>query len=680
MAVNWSSNGGIIGTGVEGQPFYFFFAYDLVPPGEIILISGELPPGLTLNSTTGELMGTLGFVPETKPFQFTLRVTNVTGLADRSFTIIVSSIQPYWITPPVLVENTPPASEDYKTQQVINHQLQVFDPGKSDVTFELVSGSLPNGVTLREDGLLTGFIANDPATYMFGVKANASQPIVQTFQLTVLAGGDRPPFWSTLPGWLGDVRAGWFYNFDLRGADADLTGVTFTLVDGAIPLGLTLSSSGILTGTPTSSVVQKTSFSVNISSGGRTILREFFIRENYTLENDDIIIVPPVNPGIPNRLGTLQIDEDSSFKISAIHTANWVRYELTGGSMPPGLSVNTNTGEIVGTVLPTAQLGVYSFTIRAYTNLLIEDFITLTIQVAARASYRPYRVSSIITGQDRWRMSTIYNSQYIPYEDIFRPDDKNFGITKDWEVRIQKYIQYNNKDEVYNVLKNMMKSRANPHRFRAVPVVASDATVICEALLLEFNTTADGALEKFTYENKLIEPATFDSIRNRLHSSLVAPANAFEKWQNSYYQSDIQNDLFISNNHGLVTGKIIYFTNQNIPSPFLNNTVYYILVVDANRFRVCESRQDAFNGNYIRFNVNDSNRSGVFSYYFNAIPIVYTKLGRASPLATWLNANVLETQLINTLYLQQIILGPTSSKDKEDMELMVFDNNYLRDA
>jgi hypothetical protein len=100
----WITGSGYFGSFEEGSEFSELFnATD--PNGgplEYSIVSGTLPPGLSLNISTGELFGTIGAVEETTNFTFTLRVMDETNLtSDRQFEIQVQNVKSdvFWDTP-----------------------------------------------------------------------------------------------------------------------------------------------------------------------------------------------------------------------------------------------------------------------------------------------------------------------------------------------------------------------------------------------------------------------------------------------------------------------------------------------------------------------------------------------------------------------------------------------------
>jgi hypothetical protein len=127
------------------------------------LVSGRLPLGLQINPS-GKIQGVpvseLGGDQNVK-YKFTIRVqNNITGgLSDRSFSLTVTNI-----APPII--EYPPKNSYlgiYLDGAKIGYQLEAieFTPG-ADLQWKIKEGSLPPGLTLTANGLITGYIEPIP--------------------------------------------------------------------------------------------------------------------------------------------------------------------------------------------------------------------------------------------------------------------------------------------------------------------------------------------------------------------------------------------------------------------------------------------------------------------------------------------------------------------------------------
>jgi hypothetical protein len=100
-APSWTTAAGNLGTAVVSGSFSTTLASTGDAPITYSIISGTLPSGITLNSSTGVLGGTAGSVANTTTYNFTVRSTDAQAQdTDRAFSITVN---PY----------APPPSVDY---------------------------------------------------------------------------------------------------------------------------------------------------------------------------------------------------------------------------------------------------------------------------------------------------------------------------------------------------------------------------------------------------------------------------------------------------------------------------------------------------------------------------------------------------------------------------------------
>lgn len=125
---------------------------------EFSKISGDFPPGIYVTKS-GSLQG-VPVVIDTdnvnKTYKFTIRAKNITTqqVADRTFTMGISNI-----LPPKIYQ-TQTYLGNYFDGTFFELALKVIGEANPNatVTWSIESGSLPNGLTLSDDGVISGFI------------------------------------------------------------------------------------------------------------------------------------------------------------------------------------------------------------------------------------------------------------------------------------------------------------------------------------------------------------------------------------------------------------------------------------------------------------------------------------------------------------------------------------------
>jgi len=208
------------------------------PYGPWATVSGSLPPGLTLDSSTGALSGT----PTTPgAYAFTVQVTDSAAQTDtQALTIDVRD--PLQITTASLSGGT--------TGQAYS-QTVAASGGKTPYAWSLAVGTLPPGLSLSS---ATGAITGTPTTagtYAITVRADDSGTPVrsdtQALSIVIAAATTLSITTTSLP----DGRVGVAYTASLVAAGG-VAPRTWSLASGSLPPGVTLvAATGALTGTPT---------------------------------------------------------------------------------------------------------------------------------------------------------------------------------------------------------------------------------------------------------------------------------------------------------------------------------------------------------------------------------------------------------------------------------------------
>ena len=133
--------------------------------------------------------------------------------------------------------------------------------GSPPYTWSVISGALPSGLTLSSPGTITG-TPTTPVTSNFTVRVtdSTSSSATQAFRLTI-----SPGLTITTPQTLPSGTTNVFYSQTLA-AGGGSPGYVWSLISGVLPSGLTLSSSGTITGTPTTAGISTFTARVTDSS------------------------------------------------------------------------------------------------------------------------------------------------------------------------------------------------------------------------------------------------------------------------------------------------------------------------------------------------------------------------------------------------------------------------------
>jgi hypothetical protein len=150
--------------------------------------------------------------------------------------------------------------------------------GDGAYTWDIVSGALPEGLTLSVDdlaadnALITGTpVEAGTASFTVRVRSGDGQTATRQFVLPVAGVGPLAILTQFLP----PALAGGPYSVQLR-AEGGGAAQSWQLVGGTLPAGLTLTQAGRLEGTPTSPGT--TTITVQVSSGATAVQATFELR------------------------------------------------------------------------------------------------------------------------------------------------------------------------------------------------------------------------------------------------------------------------------------------------------------------------------------------------------------------------------------------------------------------
>lgn len=304
------------------------------------LTAGSLPAGLALSSS-GVLSGT---PTAAGTFNFTIKATdNSTGSgapfsASQAFTLTVAG--------PTLTVS--PSSLPTGTGGVAYSHTISANGGSGGYTFSLSAGALPPGIAVSSAGLVSG-TPTTAGSYTFTVTATDGFGFTGSQAYTFIV---QSPSISVTPVVLPVGTGSTAYSQALSASGGN-GGYTYSLVAGALPPGIALSSAGQISGTPTAA--GSFNFTIKVIDGFG-----FSGTQAYTFA-----VNAPTIAFTRSTLPGGQVAVAYSQTTGATGGSGSYTYSLTAGALPPGIALSSS-GALSGT--PTAA-GNYSFTVTATDSL-----------------------------------------------------------------------------------------------------------------------------------------------------------------------------------------------------------------------------------------------------------------------------------------------------------------------
>ncbi|MGB2635563.1 MAG: putative Ig domain-containing protein [Candidatus Acidiferrum sp.] len=322
--------------------------------------SGTLPGGLAVNNSSSMISGT---PTASGSFTFTLQVKDSSATpqtATKSFTVTISSAV-------VAVSVTTGSLSGGQVSSSYAATLAASG-GTTPYTWSLSSGTLPAGLTLAAS---TGQISGTPtaagtSTFAVQVKDSSSPQQTATKSLTITVTAAVTPVTistSSVP----SGQVGTAYSTTLA-ASGGTTPYTWNVSSGALPGGVTLSTGGTISGTPTASG----SFSFTVKVTDSTTPTAQTASKSFT-----ITVAAAVTPVTisTSSVPAGQVGTAYSTTLTASGGTTPYSWSVSSGALPGGLTLSSG-GTISGT--PTAS-GSFTFTAK------VTDSTTPTAQTATKS-------------------------------------------------------------------------------------------------------------------------------------------------------------------------------------------------------------------------------------------------------------------------------------------------------
>jgi hypothetical protein len=331
--------------------------------GNVPFRATGLPAGMTL-SVSGLLSGT-----PAAPGTYDITVNVPTDHMQQQLTLTVNP------APLVITTTSLPA---VTAGTAYSQQLRTTG-GTGPYTWTLASGTLPAGLTLTANGLLSGTPAT-PGTYSVTMTAADGQSPAQTVQQQLTLTVSAAPLVITTTS-LPAATHGAGYSQQLAAAGG-FGPYAWSLASGSLPAGLALDASGLISGTPA-------------AGGTSTFTVQAADAENpaQTAQQQLTLTVNPAPLAITTRsLPAASVDRAYSQQLSAAGGTGPYTWTLASGRLPAGITLSRE-GAIHGK--PWAA-GTYAFTVRATDSQWPAKSVTQRLSITVTGEWADLAVS--VTG------------------------------------------------------------------------------------------------------------------------------------------------------------------------------------------------------------------------------------------------------------------------------------------
>ena len=332
---------GTVQTAYQGQ----VTAAGGVAPLNWSVTGGTLPSGLSLNSATGTIAGTPSAAGQTA---FTVQVADSSSpaqTASKGLSIAIASGGSA-----VQVSTSSLAGGQVNTTYSAS---LAASGGTTPYNWSITSGSLPTGLSLSSAGQIAGTptqSGNASFTVQVSDSSSTKQTASKNLSISIAAAAANPVQITTSSLAGGQVNTS--YSASLA-ATGGTTPYSWSITSGSLPTGLSLSSAGQITGTPTQS--GNASFTVQVSDSSspkQTASKNLSVGIAAAAANP-LQITTSSLPG-----GNMNANYLATFAASGGTTP--YGWSVISGSLPVGLTLST-AGQLSGT--PT-QSGTSSFTVQ----------------------------------------------------------------------------------------------------------------------------------------------------------------------------------------------------------------------------------------------------------------------------------------------------------------------------
>jgi hypothetical protein len=428
--------------------------------------TGLLPPGLTIDSKSGDISGTpivMGI------YGFVLTADNgLTNQKGFNITIVDNSGNPVIVT-----ANLPDGVIATAYSQTI------IATGAAPIIWSLTGGALPAGLNLNA---ATGEIYGAPTavgTATFTVTATYGEiSVSRELKIEITATPIAPVITTeSLP----NVALGAEYNQMLA---ATGTGpINWSISGGSLPAGLSLdASTGLISGTPTAAGTA--TFTVTATNNALSQQKGLSITVTTTVSDSPSI----TTTSLPNgAIDTAYIETLDATGATGTSPISW---SITDGELPAGLSLNASTGEISGA--PTAA-GKYTFTVTA--NNGIGDAATKELSITVIGTTQS--TGWIAPTAANYEYSATYVTQIAFDGDLSKSENTEVAAFVGDEIRGFGKLSYDSRLKVYLVHITVYSNTASGETIslKAYDTVTKTIYTNCTSFVFQSNAALGSSSE-----------------------------------------------------------------------------------------------------------------------------------------------------------------------------------------
>jgi len=341
------------------------YTFTLVP-------GSSLPAGLQLYSG-GVVYGT----PTTAgSYSFTVQATSQSGTSPVLTTSGTFSLS---ITPPPLTITA--GSLPAGTVGVLYSQTLAATGGSPPYTWQVSGGTLPGGLTIASSGNISGTPTTAGSfTFQVTVRDSAQGSASSSFTIRITAAALAITTASLPAGTVGTA-----YTATTLAATGGTPPYAWSVASGALPGGLSISSAGVISGTPAASGT----FSVTLQA---TDSAQVIATKSYSVT---VAAAAPLSITTQAPLAGAVVGVAYTQAFAATGGIPPYTWSISAGAAPTGLTLNASTGSLTGT--PTAA-GTFNFTLQVADSAAHTATKAFTISMAAALTITPTTLPSATVG------------------------------------------------------------------------------------------------------------------------------------------------------------------------------------------------------------------------------------------------------------------------------------------